>query len=170
MSSRLYRWRIKNCPLFKHFAQMGSGLPRWGFILPTFKFRPWWQCVLARCQVAVYSHLSMGPQGRNPLLCRSASVLHSRSARYNWDQPDTTGSCSDIARQTVRQLLGASCLKGRVVHSEFAEIQITLMQQRAFSFLMDDNQQNWFKRYREKEREMQWGCNNGENCKFCYSS
>ena len=40
-------------------------------------------------QVSVYQHLSVGPEGSNPLLCSSASVLDSRSARY-WDQPDTT--------------------------------------------------------------------------------
>ena len=39
------------CPLFEHFAQMGSGVPRWGLFLPTFKFRPCWQCVMrSRCQ------------------------------------------------------------------------------------------------------------------------
>ena len=46
-------------------------------------------CAHACSQVSVYSHLSLGPQGCNPLLCLSASVLHSRSVRYNWDQPDT---------------------------------------------------------------------------------
>ena len=30
----------KFCPLFKHFAHLGSRLPRLKFILPTFKFRP----------------------------------------------------------------------------------------------------------------------------------
>ena len=47
-------------------------------------------------------------------MCHSASMLHSRSARYNGDQPDTTGSGCDIALWTVRQLLGAYCLKGTV--------------------------------------------------------
>ena len=42
-------------------------------------------CAHACSQVSVYSHLSLGPQGCNPLLCLSASVLHSRSVRYNWD-------------------------------------------------------------------------------------
>ena len=31
----------KFCPLFEHFAQMGSGVPKWGLLLPTFKFRLW---------------------------------------------------------------------------------------------------------------------------------
>ena len=43
------------CPLFKHFAQLGSKLPRLQFILPTFKFRPgkgvFW------CELGVYIHI-----------------------------------------------------------------------------------------------------------------
>ena len=30
----------KSLSTFKHFAQLGSRLPRWWLILPTFKFRP----------------------------------------------------------------------------------------------------------------------------------
>ena len=37
-------------PLFEHFAQMGSWMPRWGLFVPTYKFRPGWQCVtLSQC-------------------------------------------------------------------------------------------------------------------------
>ena len=40
----------KFCPLLEHFAQMGSGVPRWSLFLPTFEFRPCWQCVTwSRC-------------------------------------------------------------------------------------------------------------------------
>ena len=66
---------------------MGSGLPtaQMGVHFAHFQCLSLWQyvtrslcdgvCVLASGQVTVYSHLSMEPQGCNPLLCHSASVI-----------------------------------------------------------------------------------------------
>ena len=78
----------KVLPLFKHFAQMGPEGPDGVSFCPLSSPGQAGSAsrnhgVLARGQVAVYRHLSIGPQGRNPLFCRSASVFHSRSARYN---------------------------------------------------------------------------------------
>ena len=53
----------KFCPLFEHFAQMGSGVPRWGPFLLTFKFRPGWQCVTrSRCLLRQYRDLLIARQ------------------------------------------------------------------------------------------------------------
>ena len=40
MNNFFYPLLEKFCPLFKHFAQLGSILLRRYFILPTFKIRP----------------------------------------------------------------------------------------------------------------------------------
>ena len=50
-------------------------------------FRPGWQHVTRSrcpCTRSSFSHWGLNC---NPLVCCSASVLHSRSTRYNWDQP-----------------------------------------------------------------------------------
>ena len=97
----------KFCLLFEHIAQLGSRLPTRDTVVhfsTCTSSGPDGSVSRVHCassvpmhgiacvQVSVsYHHLSLGPQVNNPLFCRSAFVLHSRSARYNWDQPDTTG-------------------------------------------------------------------------------
>ena len=74
------------CPFLENVCPLLDICPVRGS-LPTFKFWLGWQLLTpsrfhARSRVSVY-HLSLGPQGRNPLLGHSTSILCSRSARYN---------------------------------------------------------------------------------------
>ena len=93
--------------------------------------------VLACGQVAVYSHLSMGPQGSN----HCCVVVHQCFIR---DQPDTT-EISQIQLAPAVTLhggrLGGNWGPTACRHSESPETQIPSMQLRGFSFLIDDNQQ-----------------------------
>ena len=49
----------KFCPLFKHFAHMGSRLPRLRLILPTFKFRTGNQVFWGGLWGVLCMHMSM---------------------------------------------------------------------------------------------------------------
>ena len=76
----------KFCPLFEHFAQMGSGVPRWGLFLPTCKFRPCWQCVtlsLCPCKLLYTATFQWG-------LTVATHCCVTVHQCFIQDQPDTT--------------------------------------------------------------------------------